>query len=107
MAENTYGFRIAALHLSDRERPPRFLHRRWRRRYPRSFDALARRSRPPAASVVPRVVRTYRVFSPREGGPCESGSIPPSIINNFTILHHNIRGFLSHKRELGISFKYV
>ena len=102
MVESTYEIRIAALHLLDRERPPGYLHRRWRRRGPRSLDALARRSRPSAASVVPPVVRANRVFSPHDGGPCESGSVPPSIINSFTILHHNIRGFLIHKRELEI-----
>ena len=78
------------------------MHRRWRRRGPRSLDALTKRARAPAPSVVPPVVRTSRVIPPRGGDPCQSGSVPPSIINCFTILHHNIRGFLSHKRELEI-----
>ena len=91
MAYSTFGIRSAALRLSDRERPPGFMHRRWRRRGPRSLDALIRRTRAPAATVVPPVVRPCRVVLPRDGGPCESGSAPPSIINCFTILHHNIR----------------
>ena len=32
-----------------------------------------------------------------EHGPCEAG---PSIFGNFSILHCNIRGFLSHRAEL-------
>ena len=86
MVEDTYEIRTAALHLLDRERPPGTLHRRWRRRGPRSLDALSRRARAPAARVVPPVVRTGRVVPPRGGDPCQSGSVPPSIINYFTML---------------------
>jgi len=33
--------------------------------------------------------------------------MPPSVIDKFTILHHNIRGFLSHRDELEILlYKY-
>ena len=102
MAENTHGIRITALRLSDRDRPPGYLHRRWRRRGPRSLDALARRSRALAARFVPPVARTCPAVFLQDSGSCESGSVPPSIISCFTILHQNIRGFLFHKRELEI-----
>ena len=45
MAEHTFENRSAALRLLDCERPPGSLHHRFRRRGPRSLNALNRRAR--------------------------------------------------------------
>ena len=63
---------FTALRLSESVRPPGLLHRRWRRQGPRSVDALARRTRAPAAHAAPPVVRSCPAASPHEGGPCKS-----------------------------------
>ena len=77
-------------------RPPGIIiHRRARRRGPRSRDALLRRCRTQDGVSSP-VVSTM----PRGGDLRESGSIPPTINCCFTIFHCNIRGFLSKAAEL-------
>ena len=83
-------------------RPPGTMHGRLRRRGPRSAEAIIRRARgsqSESASVTTSL--------PHGDDPCKSGLMPPSVIDKFTILHHNIRGFLSHRDELEILlYKY-
>ena len=39
-------------------------------------------------------------LEPLGGDPCKSGSSLPAFLHTFSFLHHNVRGFLSHKSEL-------
>ena len=90
---------ISALRASDRERPPGKVQKRFRRRGPRSNEALAVRHGA-AASF------RYRVAKPPGGDPCQSGSFLPACMHSFTFIHHNIRGFLSHKCELEVLLEH-
>ena len=75
------------------ERPPSPAeHRRLRRRGPKSVESILKR-RPRLSS---RSVRRQ----PRGGGLCQSRPEPPLNLDGFTLLHLNIRGFISHRAEL-------
>ena len=80
----------AAHHPVVDERPPPKATRRLRRRGPRSVDALFRRSHVSQNSC-PR--------QPRGNGLRQSRPQLPSLHDSFVVLHHNIRGFLSHHAE--------
>ena len=76
-------------------RPPgTLLSRRFRRRGPRSQDALFRRRRRQRIDVSPVL--------PQSGGPCQSGPDPLFLhdISNITIFHCNLRGFITNSPEL-------
>ena len=66
--------------------------RRFRRRGPRSSDALLRRRHRRDLVVSP--------ILPQGGGPCKSGPDPPLFHADVTIFHCNIRGFRSNSPEL-------
>ena len=85
--------------MSECERLPG-LHRRGRRRGPRSIAALIRRR--PVQNVeepIAEKVATNIGCMPHGWSPCQSG------LHCITFLHHNIRGFVSHKDELEILLK--
>ena len=67
---------FTALHSVERARPPGTFHRRYRRRGPRSHDALCRR-RHRGASNVSQIL-------PQGGGPCQSGPDLPLIHDDVT-----------------------
>ena len=79
------------------------LHRRLRRRGPRSQAALLRRQS--HHYVSPTADRTDSesslILAPGEES-CESDSISPAIGTDISILHCNIRGFASHRNELEV-----
>ena len=89
---------ISAFRASDRERPPGIVQKRFRQRGPRFQLALVRRQ---AATK-----SCSRVLKPLGGDPCQSGSFPPACMHSFTFIHHNIRGFLSHKSEFEVLLEY-
>lgn len=75
------------------ERPRSSASARLRRRGPRSYQAILRRSR--------RTLDPSDLRQPRGGDLCQSGSQPPSSVNaSFALLLPNIRGFISHRAEL-------
>ena len=97
--------------MSECERLPGTNQKRFRRRGPRSLLSIERRSS----------FSRDRDFSSSEaqpsgafsetpgGGPCQSGSVLPAIMNKFSFLHFNIRVFLSYKSELEVlleKYKY-
>ena len=65
--------------------------RRHRRRGPRSYESLLRRS---------CAHSKMSCRQPQDGGLCESKPVPPWSSFCLTILNLNVRGFLSHKTEL-------
>ena len=65
---------------------------RLRRRGPRSLHALAKRSH--------RTSLNSRSHRPQGGDLCKPKSVPPSSVHSFTLLHHNVRGFLTRRAEL-------
>ena len=86
-------YSITAPHTVGCARPPCTRHsRRFRRRGPRSYDALSRRRHRREFVVSPVL--------PQGGGPCQSGLIPPLIHDDVTIFHCNIRGFITNSPEL-------
>ena len=75
-----------------------------RRRGPRSQVGIARRQEASVrghSSYLEKGPSGQTVVPPGDG-PCESGPLSPEIMHSFTFLHHNIRGFLSHKYELEV-----
>ena len=83
---------FTALHSVERARPPGTFHRRYRRRGPRSHDALCRR-RHRGEPIVSQIL-------PQGGGPCQSGPDLPLIHDDVTIFHCNLRGFITNSPEL-------
>ena len=65
---------------------------RLRRRGPRSLHATVRRRRPNTSNS--------SFHQPQGGDLCESKSEPPLLVHSFTLLNHNVRGFLSNRAEL-------
>ena len=95
-----------ALHEVDVVRLPGLRSRRHRQRGPRSADALMRRS---SGQVAMHANAYCRNLLPPSGGPSQSGPLPlveqPMVQNSavdsvLSILHVNIRGWLSHHAEL-------
>ena len=90
-----YEKHLSALHLVECARPPcNENSRRFRRRGPRSEEALQRRRRHIGAALP--------VLLPQGGGPCQSGPDPPSINEYIYLFHCNIRGFTSNSPELEV-----
>ena len=75
---------------------PLTFSRRLRRRGPRSFDALVRRSR----------ARNATSRQPQDGKLPYCSNMP-SFDTSFTMMHANIRGFISHRAELEASISLL
>ena len=80
-------------------RPPGSIHRRCRRRGPRSNEALLRRSRAPPCVPHQKVCSTPG--KPLGSDLCESKSALPCS-DYFSILNLNVHGFISHRAELEV-----
>lgn len=82
----------------DAERLPGMSHaKRKRRRGPRSFDAVLLRSR----------LASHTHTSPQGDGRRYSRPTSPFELAGFTILHVNVRGFISHQHELQASIRLM
>lgn len=78
-------------------------HNRSRKRGPRSFDSITKRSlRKKNQCFFGSESRLFYASEPPGGDPCKSGFLPPALFNAFIFLHHNVRGFLNNKSELEI-----
>ena len=80
--------------VEGEERPPPLRsNTRLRRRGLRSYQARFIRRRPPLS-------RSVRASPPPGNDPCKSGSLLPVHSRCITLLHLNLRGFVSHRGEL-------
>ena len=85
----------------ERARPPGTRHRRFRRRGPRSAEALLRRAGGlHVNSSIPAL--------PVSGGPSQSGPLPlSSLCTPFSIFHCNVRGLLLKLTEVNARLKLM
>ena len=101
---------IFALCEADSARHPGsyFMHRRLRRRGPRSFASRVRRTQSISYDSHGSRMTTPALSEHAPGeGPRESGSISPAPSIHISILHLNIRGYLSHRSELQLQLKLM
>jgi hypothetical protein len=76
----------------EKRPPPQRTYTRQRRSGQRSYQASLTRRRLP--------LRRSACDQPAGGEPCQSGSLSPVQTPGITLLHLNLRGFISHRSEL-------